>query len=177
MDKNQKNEEVSWISDSIKDSRIVVCVDYLGLTVSQVNALRQELRDAGAEVKVSRNTLAKIAAEQVLSDNDPEDIAQFVELFKGPSLLVFGKEDAVASAKIISKYAKEHECFEIKGGWFSDSYLDQPGIVKVSTMPSREEVLGQLLSLINTPATQLVRLVKAPAQQLAQVLGAHQNNL
>ena len=177
LTKADKEKLVADIGDALNQSQIVFCVDYLGLTVKQVTQFRDELRAVGAESKVIRNTLAKIASKNVYGETDAEDAQKFADLFEGPSLIVFGKKDAVASAKIIAKYAKEIECFAVKGGWFSNSFIDETGVEKISTMPSREEILSTLLRLISTPATQLVRLIKAPSQQVVQVLAAHQKNL
>ena len=172
-----KENEVKLIADGINASQMTVCVDYLGLTVAQVSDLRQQLAEAGAEAKVTKNTLAKIAVNEVLKDTSSEDLEKFVDLFTGPSLMVFGKEEAVGPAKVLAKFAKEHENLEVKGAWFSDAFLDAKGVVAVSKMPSREETLAKLLALLNTPAQQLMRLMNAPAQQVVQVIKAHEQKL
>ena len=91
--------------------------------------------------------------------------------------MVFGKEEAVGPAKVLAKFAKDHEHLEVKGAWFSDAFLDSKGVVAVSKMPSREETLAKLLALLNTPAQQLMRLMNAPAQQVVQVIKAHEQKL
>lgn len=175
--REEKNTEVAWIADHLQKSMISFIVDYQGLTVSDISTLRQNLRDAGAVSRVTKNTLSKIASNEVLADNDPSDLEKFSGLFQGPSLLVFGVDEAVAPAKVLTKFAKDNDKLEIKGAWFDNSFLDTDGVKAVSAMPSREETLAKLLSLLNTPAQQLLRLMNAPAQQLAQVISAHQKNL
>ena len=173
----EKEKEVTYISETLNQSQIAICVDYHGLSVSQITEFRQQLREAGAEAKVIKNTLAKIAASDVLKDSPEEDLEQFVGLFEGPSLLIFGKEQAVEPAKVVAKFAKDNEQLGVKGAWFSDGFLDEKGVTAVSKMPSREETLAKLLSLLNTPAQTLLRLLNAPGQQLAQVLAAHKDKL
>lgn len=172
-----KENEVKLIADGINASQLTVCVDYLGLTVAQVSELREKLTEAGAEAKVTKNTLAKIAVSDVLKDSPAEDLEKFVDLFAGPSLMVFGKEDAVGPAKVLAKFAKDNENLEVKGAWFADAFLDSKGVVAVSKMPSREETLSKLLALLNTPAQMLMRLMNAPAQQVVQVIKAHEQKL
>lgn len=172
-----KENEVKLIADGISESQLTVCVDYLGLTVAQVSDLREQLAEAGAEAKVTKNTLARIAANDVLKDTSAEDLEKFVDLFTGPSLMVFSKEEAVGPAKVLAKFAKEHEHLDVKGAWFDNAFLDTKGVVAVSKMPSREETLAKLLSLLNTPAQMLMRLMNAPAQKVVQVIKAHEQNL
>lgn len=175
--RRQKIEDLEKISGAMDGCQFAVCVDYHGLSVPQINELRQQLTDAGAEATVIKNTLARLAASQVMGDSPAEDLEKFVNLFEGPSMLIIGKEAAVEPAKVIAKFAKENESLGVKGGWFSNSFLDEKGVAAVSKMPSREEVLGQLLNLLNAPATELVRLLNTPAQQTVQILSSHRDNL
>ncbi len=174
---NDKVGDLAFVEESFENSQIAFCVDYLGLTVSQVTNLRVQLNQVGAEAKVVKNTLAKLAATKCFKESSAADLEKFNNLFTGPSMLVFGKEDAVSSAKVIAKFAKENEKLSIKGGWFANKFIDETGVEAVSKMPSREEVLGQLLALINTPATQLLRLMNTPARQVVQVIEAQRQKL
>lgn len=175
--RNIKEQEVAYLSDALENSQMTVCVDYLGLSVSQIGDLRQQLRESGAEAKVIKNTLARLAVSTTLKDAPAEDLEKFAGLFKGPSLIIFGKEEAVAPAKVLSKFAKDNEKMQIKGAWFSGSFIDSDGVDAISKMPSREETLAKLLSLLNTPAQQLMRLLNTPARQVVQVVDAHRQNL
>ena len=139
--------------------------------------MRSQLREVGATAKVVKNTLAKISAEKALNEADAEEVKKLVDVFQGPSFLVFANDDVVSPAKVLSKFSKDKEVFEVKGGWFEGNYLDQAGVVQVSNMPSREELLAKVLYLLSAPATQLARVVNAPGQQLAQVINAYKDTL
>lgn len=176
--RSDKEKEIAELSESIGNAQITVCVNYMGLTVAQVTQFRKALRAAGAEARVSRNTLMDIATTQALKDSDAQDVAKLKALFSGPSMIIFGNKEAVATAKIIADCLKTNEGrFAIKGGWFAGKYVDASGVDAVSKLPSREETLAKLLALLNTPAQQLLRLLNAPAQQLVQALNAFQQKL
>lgn len=177
MDRADKQAEIEFLNGCFSGNQIAMCADYRGLTVAQLNGLRRELRDVGATSKVVKNTLAKISARESLKDSASEQVDKFLELFSGPSFIVFASDDVVSPAKVIAKYGKNLQQFEIKGGWFEGSFLDGEGVKQISMLPSREELYAQLLRLMNAPATQLVRLLQAPAQQIAQVVEAHRTNL
>lgn len=173
----QKEQDLSSLNKSMEAAQIAVCADYMGLTVKQVTELRRELKKSGGEAVVMKNTLAKIAAKNVLKDMPAADMEKFLGLFEGPSMLIFGQNDAIGPAKVIAKYAKDLEKFKVKGGVFSGAFVDANGVDAVSKLPSREELLSTLLRLINTPATQLVRLLATPAQQVVQVVDAQRQKL
>ena len=177
MERKEKNAEIKNLAKGLASAQIALCADYRGLTVSEITTLRDELRNTGSKTKVVKNTLAKLALEKAYTDADAEQLKQFIEIFEGPSMLVLSEEDPVSPAKVIKKFLKDHKALEVKGGWFEGSFLNEDGVNSLASMPSREEALAKLLSLIAAPATQLVRLLQAPAQQLAQVLEGHRSNL
>lgn len=177
MERADKDTEIQSLSESFEKSPIALCADYRGLTVEEITVLRRTLREAHCFGKVVKNTLARISATRVLSDSDPKEVARFVDLFKGPSLLVFSEDDAVAPAKILANFAKDHNALEIKGGWLDGSCLDQEGVSQLSSLPSKEELQAKLLSLIQAPATQLVGVLSAPAGQLVRVVEARRKQL
>ncbi|MCL4134803.1 UNVERIFIED_CONTAM: hypothetical protein GTU68_054514 [Idotea baltica] len=162
MNREEKKQEIELINDSFKSSQISLCADYRGLTVAQVNELRAQLRDSGAQ----------ISANEVLEASEEAEKEKFREILSGPSMMIFAKEDAVSSAKVLDRFAKENEALEIKGGWFEGEFVDSAKIKEISNLPGREEIFGKLLNLLNTPATQLVRILNAPAQQVVQVISA-----
>jgi large subunit ribosomal protein L10 len=177
MDSAEKNQEVSSIADALGRSLIALCADYRGLTVAQITALRRDLRSSGSHGKVVKNTLARLAVEKSLQSSGGSGVTKFLEVFRGPTMLVYSFDDAVAPAKVLAKYAKEIDKFSIKGAYFEGSFIDPSGVEDLSRMPSREEVLAQLLRVINAPATNLVRLLNEPGSQVARLLEAHRANL
>ena len=172
-----KDLELEQLAESWKEAPLAVCADYRGLTVAQITKLRNELRKVGASSKVVKNTLARISVERSLGSSDTGQVGKLVDTFQGPSFLVFVNEDIVGSAKVLEKFSKDHEAFQVKGGWFEGAFLDKAGVAQISKMPSREELLAKVLYLINAPATQLARVIKASGQQMVQVLEAHRSNL
>ncbi|MCB0336459.1 MAG: 50S ribosomal protein L10 [Bdellovibrionales bacterium] len=178
MEREDKDKELELLCDSYQAAPLAMCVDYRGMNVAEITSFRKQLREVGASAKVVKNTLAKISAQRVLKDGaEAADLDRFLGLFQGPSCVIFSGEDVVASAKVVAKAKKDFEDLEIKGGWYEGSFLDQKGVDTVASMPSREETLGKLLNLINTPATQLVRVLNAPGQQMVQVLSAYRDTL
>ena len=177
MDRAQKQQEIEFFQGHFSGAEVALCADYRGLTVAQITEVRREFAKRGVACKVVRNTLAKIAAKEVLKDADQAEVEKFTQMFVGPSFVMFVPEDSVGSAKVTEKFAKSLEKFNLKGAWFDGKFLDAEGVSQLAKMASREETLGMLLNLINTPATQLVRLLNAPAQQLVQVLSAHKDKI
>jgi large subunit ribosomal protein L10 len=177
MSRATKEEEIQALTGAWQTSQLAICADYRGLTVAEITELRNQLREVGATAKVVKNTLAKISAEKALDEADSDEVKKLVDVFQGPSFLVFANDDVVSPAKVLAKFSKDKEVFEVKGGWFEGNYLDQAGVVQVSNMPSREELLAKILYLLSAPATQLARVVNAPGQQLAQVINAYKDTL
>jgi len=177
MERTEKQTEIDLLNKSFESAQIALCADYRGLTVAQITKLRRQLRGSGLEGRVVKNTLAKIAAKRVLKDSDGTEMEKFLELFKGPSFVVFSRHDPVAPAKMASEFGKENEAFKIKGAWFEGAFVDVQGVKALASMPSREETLAKLLALIAAPATQLVRVLQAPAAQVVRVLEACRQKL
>ena len=156
-----KKPVVEEISAAIKDAQSVVLVDYRGLTVEQDTELRRQLRAAGINYKVYKNTMMNFA----FKDTDCEALLSYLE---GPSALAISKEDATAPARVLCKFAKTAEALEIKGGIVEGVAYDAAGIVNVSKIPSREELLSKFLGSIQSPITNFARVMN----QLAEKGGA-----
>ncbi len=172
MDKQGKNAEILALLDNMSKSQICLCADYRGLTVAQLSQLRAEIRKAGCGGKVVKNTLARISAEKAWSADSltSSGLKKFLDIFEGPTLLVWSYADPIAPAKVLSKFSKDNEKLSLKGAFFEGDFVDASGIAALSAMPGREELFGQLLRLINTPATNLVRLLNANATQTVRVI-------
>ncbi len=177
MNKAEKQAEVDKLAERMTAAEMAILAEYRGLTVAQVTDLRKQLNSKGVRGKVVKNTLAKLAVNKVLKDAEKTDIEKFLELFNGTSFVILSQEDVVGPAKVAADFAKAHEHFKIKGGWFENKFVDKAGVEAISSLPSKEETLAKLLALINTPATQLLRVMKAPAEQLARLLAAYKDKL
>lgn len=175
MNKAEKNEEVKFLTDRFKTAQLALCADYRGLTVSKVTTLRKNLRGVGASARVVKNKLAKLAVSNDFGAGSETD--KFLGLFKGPSFVVFSDVDPVAPAKVLADFVKGNNQLQIKGAWVDGRCLDLAGVEALAKMPGKKELLAQLLSLINAPATQLVGLLAAPASQVVRVIDAQRKKL
>ncbi|MBB5518533.1 50S ribosomal protein L10 [Amphiplicatus metriothermophilus] len=161
MDRAQKAAMVEWIG-GVFDKNAVVVVANGGLSVAEMSELRGELRKAGANMKVVKNRLARIA----ISGKPSEKIA---DLFRGPTAIAYS-EDPVAAAKAVDSYAKKNPKLAILGGAMGEETLDDAGVKALAAMPSREELLASIVQTIMSPAANLVGAVTAPGAQIAGVL-------
>lgn len=134
---NAKKEVVNEISEKIKDSASVIVFTYQGLTVSDLGVLRAELKKSNSEVKVYKNTLAKRAFESMDIKNE--------EFWAGPNAILFGG-DLLEPIKVISKFAKENPCVEIKTGYADGNILSLEEIKAYASIPSREGLLNMFAS-------------------------------
>jgi large subunit ribosomal protein L10 len=164
-----KLEEKQKITEDLHErfskSEIVVVTDYKGLDVSAMNDLRRKLREEDIEFQVAKNTLLMRAAKDT-------EVALIQDYFKGPSAVAFSYKDPVAPAKILAQFAKDNKKLEIKGGVLNDKVLDVDAIKALAKLPSREVLLGQLLSVINEVPSSFVRTIAEIPRSLLNVLTA-----
>jgi len=165
VDRAAKAESITELAGVFKASQVVVVAHYAGLTVAQMQNLRQQMRQAGGHVKVAKNRLAKIA----LKDTDAAVIAP---LLKGPTVLAYSS-DPVAAPKVASDFAKANEAFVILGGSMGKTALNANDVKNLAGLPSLDELRAKLVGLIQAPATKIARVVSAPAGKLARVLQAY----
>ena len=165
MDRAEKAELVTTLSDVFKTTSVVVVAHYSGLTVPQMQALRRQMKANGATVKVAKNRLAKIALEG-------SDVAHMAPLLKGPTLIAYSS-DPVAAPKVAVDFAKANDKFVILGGAMGTTALNVDGVKALATLPSLDELRAKLVGLIQAPATKIAQLTTAPAAKLARVFGAY----
>ena len=162
MDRAQKEAVIADLDKAFAESGSVVVCHYAGLTVAQMSDLRIQMKNAGGQVRVAKNTLAKIALE----GKPCEGLRQHL---KGQTVLAYA-EDPVAPAKVIESYAKKNDKLVIIGGAMGASVLDAEGVRQLAKMPSREEVLASIVGSLLAPASNLIRAITAPATNIAGVL-------
>ena len=165
MDRAQKAASIEELKGVFADSGAVVVTHYLGLTVAEMTELRTRLRKEGAALKVVKNRLAQKAMDGVAGDAG-------YNLFKGPVAIAFAK-DPVAAAKVVTQYAKDNDKFSVVGAILGTSVLNQEGVKSLATLPSLDQLRGQLIGLIQAPATKVAGVLQAPAGQLARVFNAY----
>lgn len=149
------------------NTSVVVVAHYAGLTVSDMQKLRAQMKQAGATVKVAKNRLVKIALEGT-------SVASIGSLMKGPTLIAYSS-DPVAAAKVAVAYAKENDKLVILGGAMGATALNPDSVKALASMPSLDELRAKLIGLIQAPATKIAQLQTAPAAKLARVFGAYAN--
>jgi large subunit ribosomal protein L10 len=165
LDRAAKSELVASLGEVFKSTQVVVVAHYSGLTVSQMQTLRRQMKQAGASVKVAKNRLAKIALEG-------SDVASIAPLLKGPTLIAFSG-DPVAAPKVAVDFAKGHERFVILGGAMGKTALDTNGVRALAALPSLDELRAKLIGLVQAPATKIAQVVTAPAAKVARVVQAY----
>ncbi|MFS8037598.1 50S ribosomal protein L10 [Xanthobacter sp. AM11] len=165
MDRAEKQELVTTLTEVFKTTSVVVVAHYSGLTVAQMSRLRRQMKAEGASVKVAKNRLAKIALEG-------SDVAHVASLLKGPTVIAYS-DDPVAAPKIAVEFAKANDKFVILGGAMGKTALNVDGVKALATLPSLDELRGKLVGLIQAPATKIAQLTTAPAAKLARVFGAY----
>ena len=165
MDRSEKEQLVSTLRDGLLESSLVVVSHQTGLTVAQVSDLRRQMREAGAQFKVAKNTLARLA----VAGTENEGITSFLS---GPTTLAYSK-DPVAAAKISVKFANDNDKFNIVGGMLYGKVLGPMDIETLSKLPSIDELRAKIIGIISTPATRVAGIVHAPAGQLARVFSAY----
>ena len=133
-----KSEIVSQIKDRLSRAKSVVIVDYRGLTVSEVTELRNNLRAAGVEYKVLKNTMMSRACEEL-------GITGVEEHLSGPSAFCFGYDDPVSAPKIMKEFAEKVNKTEIKGGIMDNAAIDNKVVEKLASTPSKEVLLTRLM--------------------------------
>ena len=165
MDRTQKQELVASFKQLFTNTTLVVVTTQSGMTVAQSTELRREMRSAGADFKVTKNRLIRIALKgtqfEYLSD-----------LFQGPTAIAYSI-DPVAAARVAVKFAGDIENFEILGGGLNEQVLDVSRVSELAKLPSLEEVRAKLVGTIQTPATRLAGVLQAPGGQLARVISAY----
>lgn len=170
MDRREKERTVADLQELFTRATSAVLAEYRGLTVAELNALRRELREVAGEYRVAKNTLVELAIEG-------SPYLSFKDLLTGQNGLIFGYGDAIGLAKAVTRYAREHGKFTIKGGVTDGQFLAAARVEVLAALPSREALRAQLLGLLSRPAAQFASLLNAPAARIARVLDARKTQL
>nr|WP_083511608.1 50S ribosomal protein L10 [Alicyclobacillus acidiphilus] len=154
----EKEQLVKSIAERLERSKSVVLADYRGLNVAEDTELRSRLREAGVEYAVLKNTMTSRAAAQV-------NMSGLDEFLSGPTAVAFGYEDAVAAAKVLHDFAKEHKALELKGGIVEGRIVSAEELAEIAKLPSREGLLSMLLSVLQAPMRNFAYVVSQVAEQ------------
>jgi len=166
LSKERKNEVLSQYETWLNKSEAIVLTEYTGLTMPQIDELRAEIRKAGGEFHVVKNTLGKRAFEAA-GFEVPD------EFFIGSTAMGIAFEDPPGIAKAIKDYGKLHDVVQIKGGFIGKQRMSADELKALADLPPLPVVRAQLLGVISAPASKLVRTIAEPGRSLAQVIKAH----
>ena len=161
----QKKQIVSDLADKMQKAVAGVMVDYRGLTVEEDTKLRNELRKAGVEYAVVKNTLTRFASNQI-------GYTEFDEVLNGPTALAMSYTDVIAPAKVLVEFAKKNENLELKAGFVEGKAVSVDEIKNLATLPSKEELVAKLLGSMNSPLQGFVNVLNGNVTGFVRVLNA-----
>ncbi|HAA90671.1 MAG: 50S ribosomal protein L10 [Thermoanaerobacterales bacterium 50_218] len=161
----EKKKVVAEIEERLKSAKAAIFADYRGLNVAEATQLRRKFKEAGAEFRVVKNTLTRIAA----SRSGIEGIDEFLI---GPTAIAFGFDDPVVPAKLLVEFIKENQKLEIKGGLIEGKVVKAAEVKSLADLPSRDVLISRVLGGLQAPIAGLQFVLKGPLQKLVYVLRA-----
>ncbi|MCX7014093.1 MAG: 50S ribosomal protein L10 [Candidatus Sumerlaeota bacterium] len=165
MPSKKKLDRMDTYVEKLGRSQAVVVADYRGLTVAEVNDLRQKMRAQSIEYRVAKNRLMKRALAEL--GFDPLDDA-----LQGPSAFALGYADPVLTAKALADFAKANEKLAIKGGWLGKRALNADEVKALAKLPSREQLLARLLGSLKSPVTKAAFALRQSVSKVAYAVKA-----
>jgi large subunit ribosomal protein L10 len=165
MATKKKRQTVKELNHLFTDSQVLIFTDYRGLTVSDINHLRRQLRDKGVEYHVTKNSLATLAASRA-------GMEQMTDMLDGPTAIAFVNDDIPGAAKVLSDFVRSSKILRIRGGLMGSSVLNEYEVGELTKIKSREEYLAQLFGSMRAPIQNFVNVLNAPLQNFVNVLNA-----
>jgi len=161
MNKEQKQKYISDIASQFENSKAVMVTHYQGLTMVQLDELRSKMREHGIIFKITKNRITKLALEKTKC----KDLSN---LFSGPTAVAFGA-DAIISARILSKFAKDNSNLKLIGGIMDNEVLDQAGVLNVASLPTLDEARANIVGILNASASKLVSILLARSEKMSNL--------
>jgi len=166
---SQKNiDEVKYLTDKLENASAIYFTDYLGLDVDSITKLRSEFFHASIEFKVTKNTLLKLAAENMKIDGLDDYLV-------GSTAIAISFDEPTSPAKVLKSFMKEHDKPEVKAILFDGEVLEGSEYKKFASLPSKNELLTKLVIMLNSPMTNLVRTLSSPMGNFVNVLNSLKN--
>jgi Ribosomal protein L10 len=159
MNKEQKKRYIDDMSSQFEKTEAVIVTHYQGLTVTQLDDLRKRMREHGIKFKITNNRITKLALQKT-------KCKELSNLFAGPTAVALSN-DAIASAKILTKFSKENENLKILGGIMGPDVLDLAGVQNVATLPTLDEARAKIVGILRSPAQKIASILLAPASKIA----------
>ena len=161
LTKEQKKNYISEMTTQFENSKAVMVTHYQGLTMTQLDELRAQMREHGIIFKITKNRITKLALENTKC----KDLS---DLFTGPTAVAFG-EDAIMSARILSNFAKDNENLKLIGGIMDTEVLDQAGVQNVASLPTLDEARANIVGILNAPASKLISILLAHSEKMSSL--------
>jgi large subunit ribosomal protein L10 len=166
LDKQTKEKTIAELQDKLQRAQLAILAGYTGMNVEKITVLRNELRKAGTECRVLKNTLFGIAAEKT-------DYAGLKGHLRGPLAVVLTYDDVVAPTKVLSEFARKNAELDVKVGMMGGKLLDRKQLEALATLPSKEVLLAKLLSVFVGVQASMVQVLAAVPRSFVQVLNAY----
>ncbi len=159
MNKEKKLNYIKEMTTHFDKSEAIIVTHYQGLTVKQLDELRQKMREHGIIFKITKNRITKIALEKT-------KCKELSDLFSGPTAVALS-QDVITSAKILTNFSKDHKSLKILGGIMGNDILDVSGVENVAILPSLEEARAKIIGILRLPAQKIASILLAPASKIA----------
>ena len=161
MNKEQKKNYISEMETQFQNNEAVMVTHYQGLTMSQLDELRGQMREHGIKFTITKNRITKIALEKT-------KCKELSNLFTGATAVAFS-DDAIISARILSKFAKTNESLKLLGGIMGNEVLDQAAVQNVANLPTLDEARANIVGILATPASKLVSILLARSEKMSNL--------
>jgi len=165
MPTEQKVETVAQVAEQIKEAKSVWLTDFTGLNVEEISELRRAFRGASVEYRVVKNTLARLSMKSAGHE-------EMIEYLEGPTAMAFGMADPVAPARVIKAFSKKSDKVKIKVCLFEGTLIGTDKLEAIANLPTRHELLGQLVGVLNAPLSNFVGALSGVMSKLVYALDA-----
>ena len=161
MNKEQKKNYISEMETKFQKNESVLVTHYQGLTMTQLDKLRDQMREHGIKFQITKNRITRLALEKT-------KCKELSNLFTGATAVAFS-DDAIISARILSKFAKENESLKLLGGIMGKDILDQAGVQNVANLPTLDEARAKIVGILATPASKIVSILLARSEKMSNL--------
>lgn len=161
MNKEQKKNYISEMTTRFENSKAVLVTHYQGLTMVQLDDLRAKMREHGIIFKITKNRITKLALEKTKC----KDLSS---LFTGPTAVAFS-DDAIISARILSKFAKDNENLKLIGGIMGSEILDKIGVQNVANLPTLNEARANIVGILKASASKIISILLARSEKMSSL--------
>jgi large subunit ribosomal protein L10 len=161
MNKEQKKNYISEMESQFQNNESVLVTHYQGLTMPQLDELRAKMREHGIIFKITKNRITKLALEKT-------KCKELSNLFTGATAVAFS-DDAIISARILSKFAKDNENLKLLGGIMGEELLDKEAVQNVANLPTLDEARAKIVGILATPASKIVSILLARSEKMSNL--------